>query len=231
MKRLLFYILTFLYACSPLSHTKILKFPPKGFRLDNKTLKTNGYYYCEKEQTSFCRRISGVTSGTIADTNSKYNEKYISAFFLYTDGYSYATGGLITSGVNRLGATSWLDHCNLVKDFNTFEQSHLIFEKHLSQKHIGENSLHDKGVFTIKGDSIHVQVYASGTQGLNLTEYEGNIINDTTFKLFKETIHYNSIPKIKPMLIKLSDTYHFKHHQLKADSTNYLRNNREKLKK
>jgi hypothetical protein len=228
IKGIFFYLLTFLVSCSPLTNTKLLKLPSQDFRLDTKTLRTNGYYYCEKERIAYCKFISGVTSGIIADTNSKYNEKYISAFMLYLDGYSYFTGGRVTSGVNRPGAASWTDRCNLIKDFNNFDQARNVFEEHLSKNNIGYHPLHDKGIFNLKGDSILFQVYASGSQTLVLTEYNGIINNDSTFTLLKELIYDKGK---KPRILKLNDIYHFKQHNVKADSTNYLRDHRAELDK
>lgn len=225
MKRHLLYITTFLVACSPLTNNKLLKFPADNFRLDNKVLKTNGYYYCEKQWTRYCRRVPPTYT---PDTLSKYDEKYISAFFLYNDGYAYCTGALITAGLNRPKIYNSNDYCDKLAEFNTFESARQVFEEHLSKNYMGKGSLHDKGVFNIKGDSISFQVYESGSPTLILTEYKGLISNDSTFTIFKELSYYNSK---KPTIKNLSDKYHFKHHQTKADSTNYLRDNKTKLNK
>lgn len=226
MKRYLIYLSIIATACSPLNNTRLLHYPPEDFRLSNTLLKTNGYYYCEKERTAYCRYISEVQTGLIPDTTSLYKQKYISAFFLYQDGYTYFTGGLITTGVNQRGAMALNDHCHLINEFNTHAQARTVFENHLSRNYIGNDGINDKGIFIIKSDSLFIQVYESGAYPLILTEYQGLILNDTTFTLFKELSYTNGK---KPKIVALSDTYRFKSHPLKADSTNYLRNHRAKL--
>lgn len=228
MKRLLLYISTFLVACSPLTNVRFLKFPPSDFRINNNILKTNGYYYCEKQTTRYCRRIP---SNHIADTASKFNERYISAFFLFNDGYAYHTGGLIIAGVNRPGFYSSYDYCDNLAEFNTFKSAREVFEDHLSKNYVGRNSLHDKGVFHLQRDTIHFQIYQSGSHSLVLTEHFGIILNDTTFRLIKTIRHQNTFPKTKPIVNNLDDLYQFKSHNRKADSTNYLRDNRIKIEK
>ena len=228
MKSIFLYITIFFVGCNPLTNTKLLKFPPDDFSLDNKLLKTNGYYYCEKQWTRYCRRFP---SNYTVDSLSKYDEKYISAFFLYIDGYAYSTGSLITAGLNRPNIYNSNDYCDKLIQFNTFESARQVFEKHLSENRIGANSSQDKGVFKIKNDTIHFQIYESGSQSLILTEYSGKILNDSTFKIFKESSHLNTIPKNKPLVKNLQDIYHFKRHSIKADSTNYYRDNRLKLNK
>lgn len=191
MKSYLIYLPLILSACSPLNNTRLLNYPPEHFQLDKTILKTNGYYYCEKETTNYCRYMSDAISSSIPDTNSLYTRKYISAFFLYTDGYTYFTGKLITAGVNQPGAMASNDHCHLINEFNTHAQARAVFENHLSKNYIGNDAIHDKGIFTVNRDTLFIQIYESGSYPLILTEYQGLIHNDTTFTLFKELSYAN----------------------------------------
>jgi hypothetical protein len=222
----IFHIFLLFIGCSPLTHTNLLKIPSQEYILDNNTLKTDGYFFCEREREAYCKYLSGITSGLIADPQSKYSEKYISAFVLYKDGYAYYSGNLITSSVKKNSEKSATDYCNIVNENNKFENARTNFENNLIKKAIGNNIMQDKGVFTIKNDSVKFQIYQSGGPILFLAEYQGKIINDTTFTIVKKIFYDKSRPENQAL-----ETYHFKKFKIKPDSASYIRNNRQKLSK
>ena len=157
------------------------------------------------------------------DKSSEYEQKYISAFVLYSDGYSYYTEGLITSGIDA----GSLDYCDELPTNNTFERARDKFERRLSQSsRKRHDDKHDKGVFTLSRDTIKIQIYETGSETLQLMEYEGVVINDTTFHLFGRKGY--TAPK-RSQNEKLDDTYHFRAYKSKPDSASYIRDHRDKF--
>jgi hypothetical protein len=227
MKSWMILFLVFFTGCISVSHKKLLKYPAANFTLSQDILKSNGYYYTEKEWTSYCRKLTGITSGVVADTTTKFFEKYISAFVLYNDGYAYATGSLITTGINRPGATSQFDYCNLVEKYNNHQSAREVFEDHIRKGWIAD-SKYDKGIYHISNDTIIFQVYQISGPPLEFIEYHCKILNDTSFAIFKK-VNYSQ------KTISASDAkrevYHFKEFPIKPDSTNFLRDKKDKFKK
>jgi hypothetical protein len=203
-----------LTGCWPLQHKYAIVVPESNYRVNQNKIRINGYYYSEKSQEGFCR-IPPYGTGKLV-------KKYISAFVLYSDGYVYYPAGLIISGIDM---TSF-DHCDQLADRNTFEQSRQKFESWISQgSRIFGNGTTDRGVFSLSSDTIRIQVYLTGPNPLQLKEYEGIILNDTTIHLYKEG-HYS--PK-KYNNKKINETYHLKSYASKPDSANYIRDHRNKF--
>ena len=214
----------FLISCQSLPQKKEIFIPATNYRVNQKTLRTNGYYYSEKVREDFCRRVPiPNTIGMMPDQSSRYDQKYISAFVLYSDGYSYHTGGLITSGVD-LSSSS--DHCDELIAHNTFDRAREKFENRIGQLSTkGYGKKRDKGVFALSQDIIRIQIY-SGYETLQLMEYEGVVTNDTTFHLHSRR-HYSA--SRKKHIQKLDDTYHFRMHKTKPDSASFIRDHRDKF--
>lgn len=203
--------------CVSLHFKNAIRLPAVDYRIDQSTLRTAGYYYCEKTKLDYCRSVPAA-SGMSIDPDSEYEEKYISAFILSADGYCYYTGGLVTSGIDK----SSHNYCNELYTHNTYRHALKNFEQRISRPLLSNDGRQDRGVFAISGDTILFQVYQSGSAQLPLIEYEGVIINDTTF-------HLHSGESYKGQKSPLDDTYHFKSFGSKPDSTSYIRDHRDRF--
>jgi hypothetical protein len=212
-----------LTSCLSLPYKRVILVPGVDYRVSQNAIKTNGYYYSEKTREDFCKQIPSG-SGMTGDMNSKYEQRYISTFVLFLDGYSYCTGSLITSGID----VSSFDFCDQVDANNTFERAREKFETMLTQpSRTLRSDKFDRGVFSLTQDTIRIQIYQTGSESLQLIEYQGVVLNDTTFHLHNQR-HYNASRKKQNQ--KLDETYHFKMHRNKPDSTSYIRNHRDKFR-
>lgn len=228
MKPLLLSFLLFLSACSSLPNKRLLKLPAKDFGVKSEVLRTNGYYYCEKTKVEYCKYFSGVTSGIVPDTNSKFDEKYIRAFILEKDGYCYFTGGLISSGIKRLPFESALNYCELVNDNNSFDSARVIFESRINNHYLLNSPTNEKGAFSITNNAITFQIYESGSERLQLKEYSGQILNDSTFIVNNEIAYFSFGKK---QIRSISEVYHFKPFDINFEIPNRLRDYAKKQRK
>lgn len=222
MNNLIKILALLLMGCSSLPYKKAILVPKTSYRVNQNIIRTNGYYYAEKTKDDFCRMIP-YAYGMTGDKNSKYLQKYISAFVLYSDGYAYHTGSLHVSGIDK----SSFDFCNELDQNNTFDRAQEKFESYISHSYYRRNeSKFDRGVFELSKDTLRIQIYQSGAPTLLLMEYEGTILSDTAFHLHNRKLHGESK---KFQNEKLNEIYRYKEYKTKPDSTSYIRDHRSKF--
>lgn len=221
-------ILFTFYSCY-IHHKKYVIVPKEDFILDEKILKTDGYYYAEKIHTDYCKRVQNG-SGIEVVEESKYEESVILYLFLYRDGYLFNEGMKMLSGV-QYSDENYFNYCDLLDNQNTFESARNNLEDQLNRRIVGDDkgaykeNIFQRGVYSIDGRNIILQHYYGTGGGPNLIEYHGEILNDTTFVIQLEK-SYESQSKER-----LEILYKFKKFSIKPDSTNYIRDNRDKFGK
>ena len=216
------------YSCY-IHHKKYVVVPKKDFLLDKKILRSDGYYYTETTRTSYCRRLQDG-SRTEPAQESEYEGKGISYLFLYKDGYLFSSGMATISGTSYTDE-NYNDYCYLLDSLDTFQSARDRLEESLKRGIIGEDegaykkNIFQRGVYSIDGRNIKLQHYYGTGGGPNLVEYHGEILSDTTFVIQLEK-SYESQSKER-----LEILYKFKKFSIKPDSTNYIRDNRNKFGK
>jgi hypothetical protein len=207
-----------LNSCILIYDSHKLRFPTNDFQLDNKTLKTNGYYF---DLDSVYTGIYDFETNRM--TNSKYYEKIITPILFYNNGYIKINGSY--SGI-------MVDDNSGLKRVNTFENCHKNI-KYSLLKHNNTRCKNRKsdvwgwGVFKIDKDSIKIQFYRNVLGDYYLTEYHGLVINDTTI-IFKQQIDFKGYQDMDAKSI--NKLYRFCKFD-KPDSINYLMINKERLEK
>lgn len=200
--------------------------PDENFILDQKILKSDGYYYSEETSVAYCKKEK-VGTGSRPVKESEYQLAGITYLFLYTDGYLYNGGPSMLSGVSTNGEKYW-DHCDLLESENNFAHARAGLEKWLQEGNVGiDKPIHKKGLFQrgtyfIEENSIKLQYYIGTEAGPQLIESRGEILDDTTF-LITSTKYFNENTKYEDRI------YKFKKFPIKPDSTNYIRNNKHKF--
>lgn len=209
-------------------HKQTVIVPDENYTLDQKVLKSDGYYYRERTMTFYCKReIDGTGSRPVKE--SEYQLKGIIYLFLYTDGYLYNGGPSMLQGVSTNGEKYW-DHCDLLERENSFTHARSRLEGWLEGGNVGiDKPIHKKGLFQrgtyyIEENSIKLQHYIGTEGGPDLIESNGEILNDTTF-LITSTRYFNENIDYEDRL------YKFKKFPIKPDSTNYIRDNKHKFGK
>ena len=202
--------------------------PDENFVLDQKILRSDGYYYTERTSVAYCKKEKFGT-GSRPVIESKYQLKGITYLFLYTDGYLYNGGPSMLPGVSINGEKYW-DHCDLLENENNFAHARAGLEEWLEggnveiDKPIHKKGLFQRGIYYIEENSIKLQHYIGTEGGPQLIESSGEILNDTTF-LITSTKYFNENTDYEDRL------YKFKKFSIKPDSTNYIRGNRDKFGK
>jgi hypothetical protein len=82
----------------------------------------------------------------------------------------------------------------------------------------------EKGVYNINGDSIKIQVYHSGSEVLQLFEYSGIILNDSTIQISRIKHYPNNDEHV-------NELYRFEPFNTKPDSSSFIFKNRDKFGK
>ncbi len=221
--RLYFIVIIFALSCG-IPYKNHIELPSKDFKLNPKTIKSNGFYYREKTTINYCKSEK-YASGMRVVKSSEFEEKNIEVLVFYTSGQIYHSGGLMISGINR-NDENYFDYCNLVKSENTFikaieKYKYLVTNKFLDSR----NGIFEKGVYNISQNKIKIQIYNSGSEVLQLFEYTGKILNDTTIMITKKTHINNNRTE------NVNQIYRFVEFGIKPDSSSYILENKSKFGK
>ncbi len=162
LKKYLILILIFsIFSGCFIRHKWLVMVPDDDFTLDQKILKSDGYYYRERTMTFYCKReIDGTGSRPVNE--SEYQLKGIVYLFLYTDGYLYNGGPSMLQGVSMSGEKYW-DHCDLLERENNFAHARAGLEEWLNNGIIGEDKkaykkgIFQRGTYHIEGNKIKLQ--------------------------------------------------------------------------
>lgn len=200
--------------------------------LTNETLKLNGYYFSESEIEY------GEDSPLYIDEYIKKTGinkiKYISAFFIYEDGFTISVGGI--NGISHY-------YCAEKTNYeNTFESAHKTIEILLKSQNSDENKIKrncgfepndigSKGLIKIKNDSVKIQTYVIESQlqpgsanSAYLYEMNGIINSDSSFVIKSQTRFRNNKTTSDNTLFKFRKT------EQKPNIKNYFKEHQNKFK-
>lgn len=215
-------LLSFLGCSMP--YKSYIVVPKIDYNINPDKLRIDGYYYCEKTRTAYCRReLVGTGSQRVEESN--YERKYISVIVFYSKGQVYHSGGLLISGIDIDSDEDYLDYCYQLNSKNTFDEAKMEYEEFVKDGYLDKGAdKQERGVYNINGNSIKIQVYHSGSEILQLFEYSGNIVNDSTIQISRIKHYPNDDEEV-------NEIYRFKQFNAKPDSSNYILKNRKKFGK
>ncbi len=117
---ILFVLISLIYCGCFIHHKRYVMVPEDDFKLDQKKLRSDGYYYTEHIRDAWCKSPPIIFTKEEIEA-AKYDCAVISYFILYEDGYLYNEGYSI-SGL-KLTHENDDDHCDLLATQNNFESA------------------------------------------------------------------------------------------------------------
>lgn len=150
------FLISFLSCNLPYKSHIIL--PKSNNNLTPGKLRIEGYYYCVKTITDYCKSVLAGTGIQWVEI-SRYEQKYISVIVFYTKGQVYHSGGLLISGIDITNYEDYLDHCYQINSKNTFDEAKSEYEELVEKGYLNNaDDKQEKGVYNINMDSIKIQV-------------------------------------------------------------------------
>ncbi len=193
-------------------------------QISKNTLKLNGYYYAELEREA-----------RNSDNTKDKKIKYLSAFFIYEDGFTVNIRGID-------GLTNYYCAENETYE-NTYEQAHKVIQSMLEFQNSEDkrtkricgfepNDIGNKGLTKINNDSIKIQFYSiemqkPGKDSFNsayLYEINGGIKSDSSFVIKSETEFRTNKTTTENTLFRFRQT------KQKPNIENYFKKNRNRFK-
>lgn len=168
---------------------------------NNGKLKLNGYFYTEYE-------------GGKGNSISIYDLDAIRPIIFYSDGKVRVYPQFM----------SQVDSSKMYINLNSFEKINKYFKSYLKKTSISGDDMSAPlggwGKWRVNGDSLRIMYYVAGSAAVPfpifdywLLEYDGKILNDTTFILEKYISHTTGRIKI------LDEIYKFEKYHIKPDSS------------
>jgi len=182
-------------------------------------IRTDGYYYFEKEETAFPYVINQY-NGYDHDSTKPYLQKQIEPLTLYKDGTVLTFG--ISTGFQDNYVFDYSANCGLL-DYNSIDNAKKHFEcdiRHYKNRY----PIWGKGVFKTENNQITIQYYVNWIGAYYLVEKRGEVLNDTSFVLKKLFDYKLNEEK------SIQELYTFQHYNLKPDSSNYILQHRRKFR-
>ncbi len=201
--KLIIILLSFLTSCYYTYNKEQFRNFGKNDFCNNEKLKINGYFYTMFEggrgkDIYFC------------------DENAIRPMMFYGDGTI-----IVFSRFSSKSDTSIMnDNLNSFEDINKYFQSYL--ENIVKTENNDFGTYNEWGKWGVNGDSLRILYYVAGSAAVPfplfdywLLEYDGKILNDTTFVLEKFINHKTGRTE------ELNEIYHFQEFYPKPDSTNW----------
>ena len=208
--RLYLFVLLILTSCMVIMHKKyVINLDKIGDKL--RAIKTDGYYYEERERKAF-PYYKNSYGGFSQDSTKPYLQKQIRPLTLHKDG-SLLTFGFST-GFQENYMFDYSANCGLF-DQNSLDNAKKHFEcdiRYYKDRYL----IWGKGVFKTEKNEIIIQYYINWIGTYYLLEKKGEILNDSTFvlkKLFDFKLNESK---------DINELYKFQHFDIKPDSTNYI---------
>lgn len=224
IKKLLILNLLLSFVSCNLPYRSHIVLPKSDNNLIAGKLRIEGFYYCEKTKTDYCKSEI-VGTGIQRAEESMYEQKYISVIVFYTKGQVYHSGVLLISGIDIEIDEDYLDYCYQLNSKNTFDEAKSEYKELVEKGYLDKgDDKQEKGVYNINGDSIKIQVYHSGSEVLKLFEYSGIILNDSTIQISRIKYYPNNDEYV-------NELYRFEPFNAKPDSSNFIIKNRHKFGK
>jgi hypothetical protein len=227
IKIIIIVILCINFSCRDhLEFKELINVPPNNFCLSDTILKSNGYFYCEKEKTSYCESQE-KGSGMESIPESKFVEKYLSIIILYKNGVVIHPRNTIFSGIVR-NNEDYFNYCDKLAEYNNYKSAIEVFESLIEENCFDNRNkgIYSRGVYNlIENKKIKFQIYHGWISATYTSEYLAEILNDSTFQInYIKTYESNEIKEV-------NEVYHFRQLEQKPDSTSYILDNREKFGK